>query len=188
MTQDSDVINKINNLYNPIDYIVEEPILFDTSFVKNTLSYPDNPLKQVNLNNTYSQFYSRGKARDILYNYIQKNNKTYDCVITTRFDFYNPIQVNLCDIDIQKIHVCNLHFPRKIISDNLMIMPTHMYLDVFNIQYNFDNILNNTNISDKIKSIGEVLEFNPESLITGMVYFYSLENYVCFNQKIPFFC
>lgn len=188
LIQDNQVIEKINSLYNPVKRLVEEPIVFDTSFIKNTISYPSHPYKQSNLNNVFSQFHSRGKCRDLLNDHIKDTNQKYDIVISSRFDFYNPININLETLDSARIHVCALHFPRKIIPDAFMIMPTQMYLNVFNVYHNFDKILDNHELANIVKQGGENLEFNPEELITSMIYYYDYSEQVFFNHQMPFFC
>lgn len=70
-SSNSDYENLIK-LFNPVDYIIETPILFDASGYK-------CPIWRQPLNNTLSMYYS-------IYKSFQLINSEYDYVIRTRFD------------------------------------------------------------------------------------------------------
>jgi len=197
------VIFAINKLYNPVCYDYEKPKQFDIDSLKESACYKnntnsDNFSKQLvkNMNNLMSQLYSRNRARDIFYNYIQSNNLLvgykdvviYDFVITSRFDFLRKIEIDLNDIDPSKIYVSVKHLPRKIFPDNFMIMNTQNYMNIFNLYNNLHNIINNKDIQNKLEKNGEMLIFTVESLILASFFYYFDDfNNVVYTQLIPNF-
>ena len=74
--------NDLIKLYNPKEYIIEKPIIFDASGYK-------CPIWRQPLNNTLSMFYS-------IYKSIQLISDEYDYVIRTRFDIdYSKFNLEL---------------------------------------------------------------------------------------------
>ena len=87
-------LNEILELYKPVQYKFEQPIIFDD---KNII----DPIWRQPLQNTKSMWYSIAKA----YNLIQKD---YDLIIRTRFDLrYEISTLDLESLDANKLHIWN---------------------------------------------------------------------------------
>ena len=163
------VIDKLNKLYNPKKFSYDKQKIFDGDKYRNTIAWKNTENKNT-ISNTLSQTYSRSKVRNLLLDYIKKNNVNYDCIITTRFDLLGDIKVNLNDIDLSKIYVNNYHKNRVLFDDNLMILPVEDYLKLFDLYNNLDNILNNKYIDSKMKLDNEKLQINMEIIILAACY------------------
>jgi len=165
-------IEHLKELYNPIafEYEVQKlnfdviPELMNTNVYKNTCE----PCK-LNTINVISQMYSRNKVRNLLDKYTKETNITYDCVILTRFDITMDIHylpnLKLNNLDLSKIHVSNSLRPRKIFSDNFIISPLSVFLKWFNIYEELLNYIDNTELLETVKSLGEGIAINPEELV-----------------------
>ena len=185
-------IEKLNNLYKPTDYIVEEPKRFDYKRFEHTLAFKNtaHSAKHVNnISNILSQCYSRNKVRNILNNYINKYNIQYDFVIHVRFDYVKHISINLNDIDLTKIYAPNnwVNANRIIITDPLIMLPQEHFLNIFNLYDNLENILNNNDVYELLKKYKEKLYLNSEELILASFFYYnySTENDIIFTPLIP---
>jgi len=170
---DKDLIAKINSLYNPKAYLFEEAKVFDmeknNDFV-NSIAYSntDKINKGIKISHTISHIYSRQQVRNLLYNTLQKENIEYDFVISSRFDFLKEINVNidLNNINNEKIYVSNIHKPRAIFSDSIILLSVENFFKLFNIYDNLHNLINNktlatliTNNNDKLVLVSEGLMF-----------------------------
>jgi len=173
------IVSTINNLYNPVAYITEEPRTFDYNEYKDTLavqnlekvSHKMGRTKEVHFSNTMSQMYSRNKVRDLLDSTIKNKNIAYDFVIMIRFDYFNTIPINLYEIDTSVIIVSNYMRPRKLVGDNILILPVQAFLDIFNIYKNLDYIMNNEEINQKMMANGEYFFCSPEEMVTASIYY-----------------
>jgi hypothetical protein len=186
---DKQIIEKLNNLYNPKKIQYEKPIQFDLKKYENTLMYKNTEKlnRTVEDNNFYSQCYSRNKVRNILNDYFIKTNEKYEFVITGRFDFLNEINIKLNELNSNNIYTSNIHLPRKIISDSLIISNTENYLNIFNIHNNFDILLDNNEIKNKMEDIGEQYILNSEEIIFSSIISNNLLENVIPNNMIPDF-
>jgi len=184
---DKNIINKLNELYKPRDFCFDNVKDFDLQKYKNSI-FIMHDTNEKDDKNVMSQFYSRNQVRNLLLDNIKKNNIEYKYVITSRFDFLKPITIDLNNINPDKIYVANLHLPRKIFPDNLMILSINNYLNLFNTFENLDNILHNEEIKKKVHENGEVLLFLPEMIlfVCFLYYFDDFSNVVYTNQ-IPDF-
>lgn len=170
---DKDIITKINSVYNPKAYLFEEAKIFDmetnSNFV-NSLAYSntDKMNKGIKLSHTLSHIYSKQQVRNLLYNTIQKEKIEYDFVISSRFDFLKEINldIDLNNIDNQKIYVSNILKPRALFFDGIVLSSVENYFKIFNIYDNLDNLINNkaldtliSNYNDKLVLVSEGLMF-----------------------------
>jgi hypothetical protein len=119
--------------------------------------------------------YSRNKARNVLQRYLEKNNVHYDFVLTLRFDLSIMPNIQFNELNKSNVYISNLHCPRKIMPDNCIIAPTDIYLKWFNIYEMLKDIIDNINLFEKIKSLNEDLDINPEELILAK-YIYHYQN------------
>ena len=164
--------------------IISLPILFALakSFLSNTIAYNNTLIarekrKKFNINNTFSQIYSRSKVRNILFNYVNKNKVNYDMVITLRLDYQTPIdflfnKINTNDKNL--VYVSNVNLPRKSIPDNFIVCSSlDIFFKWFNLYPNLKNIINNKKLEKIINNLGEKLEINMEEIILAnyLLYF-----------------
>ena len=180
------IINDLQNLYNPISCEIEnqEDIIFNESLYKNTLLYNNTTgLRITNINNTLYQMYSRNKARDLLNNYLNENNKNYDFVIFVRFDIGVMPIININELEKNKTYISNSLYPRKCFPDFCIISPTNIFLEWFNIYDKLSELLNNKELINKIYSYSEGFEINAEDLIFGKYIFHydNIDNIRYFN-------
>jgi hypothetical protein len=156
-------------MYNPVDHIYEHQIYdFDDTLYKNTLAYNNtlvNETKKNNINNVISQLYSRNKVRNLLNDYIKNTQIEYDMIIMSRFDIDNLPVLQLNNLDVSKVYISNVHFPRKIIPDNFIISSTNIFFQWFDIFDNFKNIIDNYELLKDIQLLGETIDINTEELI-----------------------
>lgn len=173
---DKDIITKINSIYNPKAYLFEESKYFDIE--KNNIAYLNTAHlvnKDIRISHTLSQLYSKQQVRNLLYNTIEKENIKYDYVITCRFDFLNEINVNidLNNIDNEKIYVSNIHKPRAIFSDAILLLSVENYFKLFNIYDNLCNLVNNKTLYYTfISKYNEKLNLTPENLTFANYLYY----------------
>jgi len=183
------IISKINNLYKPKSFSFDKPIKFNLSIYFNSVCFSNTDNHKLsNINNVYSQFFSRTKVRNTLFDYIKKFNKKYDFVITSRFDFLRTISINLYDINPLKFYCSDFLKPKLIFPDNFFILNTKTYLDLFNIIPNISKIINNHDLSSKLKSFNITLEFSPEIFIFSLyIYLFNNIDNVIYSNNIPNF-
>lgn len=184
---DKDIINKLNALYKPKGYIsdvsrefaYENKEEFNNSLmIKNTLAKHPHLFKLNRISNTFSNFYSKQRVRDLLNETIERESINYDLVIISRFDMLKDININLNLLDKNKVYVANMHRPRYIISDHMLIMNVENFLKTINVYNNLKNILNNKNVNDLVRSFNEELVFVAEGIIFAnyLYYFQNLDN------------
>jgi hypothetical protein len=164
LKQDTNIEEQLLNLYKPIRYLFEHKITFSIEPYKNTIAFQNmvQPKQIENIHNVLSQMHSRMKVCSL----FVEENRHYDYVITSRFDYCKPIDIDLSKINTQKIYVSNVHVPRHIIPDNCMMFPTEIYKAVFTDMY---AVLNDTRVDSLMKKHREVLSMNPEELVLANV-------------------
>jgi hypothetical protein len=178
---DKDIINKINLLYKPKAFLHEESRFFNvekSDFFLNSIAYlntSEHNKKGFRISNTLSRYYSQQQVRNLLYETIEKEKISYDFVITSRFDFLNKININLDNIDNQKIYVSNILIPRYIFADAILILNVETFLKLFNLYDNLPNLINNEEVNSLVKSYNETLIIVNESLLFSN-YLYHYKN------------
>ena len=191
---DKDIITKINSLYNPKAYLFEESKHFDiekNNEYINSIAYLNTPEfnKGIRISHTLSQLYSKQQVRNLLYNTIEKENIKYDFVITSRFDFLKEINLNidLNNIDNQKIYVSNFLKPRDLFSDNILLLGVENYFKLLNIYDNLSNIINNKTLDTLMAEYNERLCLVPESLTFANYLYYFKDIKKLEYVNFPFF-
>jgi hypothetical protein len=168
------VKNDINQLYNPISYLYEKPLdknketyLIEMEYIQQSIAYKNSiHWKKNNIYNTISQIYSRNKVKDLFETYITNTKTNYDMVITTRFDGYCfPNNLDISNIQKNKIYASSFHIPKYLIPDNFLIIPPDIYINWFNIYKNIKNIINNKELETKMNNINETFDINMEELL-----------------------
>lgn len=188
---DPDIISKINELYKPIAFKYDEPMIFKDKqqfIIESSVYKNSNGLIQNNINNLISQMYSRQQVRDLLSDYLDKNKSIeYDYVITSRFDFIRKIYINLNSLDNKYVYVSNINLPVKYIPDNFIISSQIVYLNMNNIYKNIENFISNDN-NNKIISYINKLEINAEyMLFANYIYYYNDLSNIKYSHLIPNF-
>jgi hypothetical protein len=168
------VKNDILQLYKPISYLYEKPLdknnetfLIEMEYIQKSIAYKNTPqYKQNNIYNTISQIYSRNKVKDLFEKYITNTKTNYDIVISTRFDGHDfPNNLEITNIQKNKIYASAMFKPRDAIPDNFLIIPPEIYINWFNIYKNIKNIINNKEIEREMNNINEGFEINMENLL-----------------------
>jgi hypothetical protein len=177
---DKDIINKLNLLYNPKAYLCNEATYFDFTKYANFLNSivylnTSDSNKGEKISNTFSNYYSKQQVRDLLYDTIQKQQIRYDFVIMCRFDFLNEINFDLTNINNDKIYVSNIHRPRFIFSDAIILLNVDNFLKLFDLYNNLPNLINNSEINSLVNSYNEKFIFVAESLLFAN-YLYHFKN------------
>jgi hypothetical protein len=176
LTCNLNVIAELNNLYHPVAHSYENQInTFDKKLYINTIAHRNALDKRCanNINNVFSQLYSRNKVRNTFNDYIVKNNVQYDAVMMCRFDYNTHINIDLNNIDLSNVFVGGMHLPRQIFPDCCLIMPQNIFLDWFNIFENLHIILDNAELQVIINKYNERLVINPEELIFANYLFHN---------------
>ena len=179
LKSDKDIITKINSLYNPKAYIFEEAKTFDMEKdddLVNGIAYLNTAdiNKGIVLSSTISNIYSKQQVRNLLYNTLQKEKIDYDFVIISRFDFLKELNVNidLNNIDNKKIYVSDIHKPRSIFSDAILLLGVENFFKLFNIYDNLHNLINNKTLDTLITNYNTKLVLVPEGLLFANYLYY----------------
>jgi hypothetical protein len=177
----------INTYYKPKKYIIENPIIFETDYIKNSLM--GKTLSQIeinNIDNAMSNIYSKYKSSLTLKNYVDENNVHYDFVLQIRFDFVNNINLNFNNLDKNKIYTACMS--RKYINDNIVIANYENFLLYSKSYENINEIINNENIKEKSFNFIGCFGFVPEILLTCNLIYYDLYDKIETNNgDIPNF-
>jgi len=170
----NEIKNELLKLYLPISHVFEKPlnktspdVTAEIEHINQSKAYSNGSTPhKMNTFNVFSQLCSRGKVRDIFYEYIKASNAHYDAVITTRFDGWNfPRDLKISTIEKNKLYISSMHRPRYVIPDNFLFMSADVYITVCNLYENMKRIINNDEIESKMKSVNEKMVFNSEEII-----------------------
>jgi len=186
-----DSINKLNTLYAPKAYQVDEPKKFNSTIesIKESILYKITPDKYIqNLNNTLSQLYSIQQACNVLQTYIQNSGIQYDYIILSRFDFRKEIEIQLHMLTNTMLYLSNIqesikHFGAYYISNY------EIFLNITNTFDNLINLINNTELITVFSQLtGISANLNVEQIIS-MNYLFFYKNYenINFTPLIPNF-
>jgi hypothetical protein len=155
---------------------------------KNTKITSDLETHRKKVNNILSQMYSRNRVRNIFATYCKANNVKYDAVIMCRFDFKHRIQLKLETLDLSYLYNGKLYGERKIIADNLIIMPMDVFLKLFNLYTNI-SVLNSSETERLVKSYGEEMVIGPEGILfANYIYNYKNVDKVKYINEIAYGC
>ena len=183
-------IDKLNQLYNPVASAEDKPIEFDRKMYDSSLLYRrSNEFAHENANNTLSQQYSRQRVRDLLLDHTKTHGIKYDFVIGSRFDFINPITVNINELNPRKVHLTACRFPRKHLPDPLIISNQRVFMKLFNVFNNFRNIINNDTLAKHFaKTCKELYIFHPEEILhMNYIYYFNDNSAFEYHDGIPNF-
>jgi len=177
-------------LYNPKAYTFEtQRENFNEIQYLDTLAYRKTPdLLKKNTYNTLSNFYSKTKARDLFYEYITLTNTKYDCVIYSRFDLYNEINIVLDKLDLSYTYVPDLPIAKPLIPDYFIISPQDCFLSWFTFYDNLKNILDNRELNTIMEEKKMNIILNVEQIFTSSYLFHNKTfDRLVYSQEIPNF-
>lgn len=159
LKQDVNIEQILVDLYCPVKYTIEDKIVFDAHKFEDTIAYRNtsNPVKRNNMHNVLSQLHSRMQVCKL----FTDENKTYDYVITTRFD-RGLVDFDLSKLDTTKVYVPDVLVPRCILPDICMLFPVETYKLVFS---NMFDVFNDKLIDALMKKHNETFEINAENII-----------------------
>jgi len=174
---DKNIQSNLFELYKPVAHVYEtqktdfSPQQFETTLAyKNTVS----PKKKENMNNIFSQMYSRSAVRNLLNQHILTNKAYYNTIIMTRFDYGGTLDFKLSDIDLSYTYVAGKNYPQRcILPDTFIMAPQTTFLDWFAMYDNMERVLNTTDVYINAKKYGEMIEINPEEIIMAHYLFYN---------------
>jgi hypothetical protein len=176
---DRQCIEKIKELYSPKRMIVEKPVSFDFSnLIESRIYKNSNAHLLQNLQNTFSQLYSKYQIGKIFEDYCQEHSIQYDIIVCIRFDFVNVIHLDLLNLPSYKIYSCPQPNQRFLLNDNCIVF-THFHLFLFYTKA-IENIamFKNDEIFEIIcKYELEGFELSPETISTANLIF-------CLGNKI----
>jgi hypothetical protein len=168
LAYNENMVTDLKNMYKPVLCLFETQIVkFNPQIYVNSLVYENTTSSnaRANVDNVFSQMYSRNKVRDILKYHIESTGTVYNCVICCRFDYKDSIELDLALIDCSKVYAANIYSPRKIISDNLLIIPTDVFVVWFDFFSHLNTILTSREIFNDMKRHSENLVINPEEML-----------------------
>jgi len=183
-------VDDLVKLYDPISYVVNDATTFDRSKYENTLLYNrSSEFSQNNANNTISQFYSRQKVRNLVLDYAKKHKINYDFIIGSRFDFIQPLDIDLNKLDPNGVHLTDCRFPRKHLPDPLVICNQNTFSKMFNVYNNLHNIVNNEELAEHFaKECNEEYIFEPEQTMhMNYIWHFKNNNAFRYHTGIPNF-
>jgi hypothetical protein len=191
-----EVENELLSIYNPVAYHFEEQREFDIELYKYTIAYKNSNIHRIkgfdasrNIQEkaqktscwvSISQIYSRYICKGLV-------KGEYDCVVTTRYDFLNDIDLDLNEIDLSMIYTNSCHVPRFLLNDNFLVFPLDKYKNVMNMYELLPTILNSKDVLSKMTEINEVLHINIEEILLASILFHNYEMYVIQTPLIPDF-
>jgi hypothetical protein len=185
---DENIISKLNDVYKPKKYRFEKSIQFDSKKYQNTIIYANTNASLLNnFSNTISQHYTRNQVRNILNEYIEETNESYEFVILGRFDFKNLIHIKFNELNNDLIYVSGVHYPRNIIPDFLCISNVKHFLLFSNTYDNLDQLVDNYELKTAMVPLREEHTFNSENLLLMSIVYHNLFSKVAFTNKIPDF-
>jgi len=190
-------IDRLNDLYKPIQYKVDEPKRFDISQIETSALYTfvmeqihtnNNRQKVNNLNNILSMFYSIQQVRDILQQHVSKTNTSYDYVILSRFDFLKEVKLNIATLMNHRLYVNDGGYRTKVFCA-YYVCDYNIFLNFANIFNNLPVIMNNRELLTHFRALNGIeCCINGEELMSlNYISYYGHYENVIFTPLIPNF-
>jgi hypothetical protein len=182
---DPHVIDFLVDALQPIDYLVDPPqTVFDTPPELDASPFWTNtaPELRKNLVNTLSQLYSRQQV----YELVKKHGVTYDVVIASRFDFFQPIGLDVASLDVTKLYVSNLLRPRHIFPDQFIIGNPAMVFSLMNAYNSLPSFLFSPHIVERLRDQREPAVLSSEMLLfAAFLNEHDVDGNVVYTDLIP---
>lgn len=180
-----DTVPFLLDAYRPVSCQIERPRTLDVPGIQESVIFQNSDhISRANLNNTLSQMYSKQRVRDLL----APRAYEYDWIIMSRYDFLNPIGVDMMELKQNKIYVPDFRLPQALFSDALVICSPSIFLPLFNAYADMESIMNDQALHDKMKMYGERAVLVTENILfASFVKHFSVKNHVEYTPKIPDF-
>lgn len=184
------VMEDLVMLYNPKKCMHEPPKQFDISHIqKSCMTIHLSEKEKGNIHNVVSNIYSKYKSCEQMMNYVQETKEEYDLAISIRFDFMNPLNLDLNMFNANKYSTT---FSIRIHINDCIVACNYAYFIIYSSAYlNIDAIINNSDIQQMSYAIMNEFKFVPECFVTcnlirqfGMQTANLIEN----RRDIPNFC
>lgn len=182
---DKDTIQFLLEAYRPVSCLIERPRTLSVPGIQKSIMFQNSDdITRTNLNNALSQMYSKQRVRDLL----SPKAHEYDLVIASRFDFVNPIRLDLTTLEKDKLHVADFRLPQAIFPDNLVVCNPDMFLRMFNAYADLERIMNDQALHHKMQRYGEQAVLITENILfASFLKHFSVEKDVIFTPQIPDF-
>ena len=182
---DDDTIPYLLKAYRPVSCQIERPRTLSVPGIQESIMFQNSDhITRANLNNTLSQMYSKQRVRDLL----APRAYEYDWIVVSRYDFLNPIRVDLRELEKGKLYVPDFRLPQALFSDALLICSPSIFLPLFNAYADMASIMNDEALHHKMGVYGERAVLVTENILfASFVKHFSVENDVAYTPKIPDF-
>ena len=194
MNMQSDLLD----LYHPVKHGFEEqksPDSFPVEYIRKSMAYrnisPEKSKMRDFMPNVLSQLYSLYCVHGLCKRHIETSGTKYDCIVVSRFDFQSNLnRIRLRDWDYtKKVILPENHYPRKLVSGSLIIMPPAVFLVWMGMYKDLDKLVNNMRLYRTMQNMGEMWHFNTEEIYTAAFLYYfraNLSNIVYIQPAIWF--
>lgn len=184
---DKDVVEFLLEAYRPVSWKIEPPRpKFDIPGIEQSpLFQNSNRELQANVTNSLSQLYSKQAVRDL----VKKSGVEYDMVVASRFDFLNPIDINLHELDVSKMYAPAFHLPRAIFSDAFLIAGPAIFFPLFNAYADLPYLMNARNLHEYVQTTyHEPAVLATEAImLAAFVDKFDVRNHIVYTPAIPDF-
>lgn len=184
---DKDLMPFLFDAYRPVMWKIEKPTTLNDmiSDIETSILFQHSDVsKKMNVHNTLSQLYSRQCVRNLVF----QTSTVYDMIVSSRFDFLKPIEVDLKSLDPSKLYVSDLHVPRKVFPDNFMISNPTIFFSMFNSFNDLPNIMNDQALHQTVQTFGEQADLGVENILfASFLKHFSIEDKVVYTCEIPDF-
>ena len=179
---DKDTIPFLSEAYRPISSKIERPRTLDVPGIQeSTMFHNSDEITRVNLNNTLSQMYSKQCVRDLL----STRAHEYDWIVMSRYDFLNPIRVDLRELEKDKLHVPDFRLPQALFPDAFVICSPSIFLPLFNAYADMESIMNDQALHHTMNLYGEQAVLVTENILfASFVKHFSVERHLAFTPHI----
>ena len=180
-----DTIPFLLDAYRPISCRIERPrILSVPGMVDSRMFQNSDATQRSNLNNSLSQMYSKQCVSDLVWD----RGHEYDWIVMSRFDFLNPIRVDLRKLEKDKVYVPSFRLPQALFSDTFVICSPSLFFPLFNAYADLGNMMNDQVLHQKMELYGEKAVLVTENILFGsFLKHFSVEKDVVFTPNIPDF-
>ena len=175
---------------------LDEPYQFQQNVdsLRDTPAFPAAAPTQVkHMANTISSVYSRWRVRVLLREAVSLRSLHYDLVFASRFDFINPLTLDLAALNPARIYASNLHrvHGRLLLACDCVVTGLPLFLKLFNMYPRLRSIASNTTLHAQMEAVNEPpIIAAPETLLTMQAFTLvpfgqALEDLVVYTGAIP---
>lgn len=182
--------SELSKLYNPTEIQVDPTYVHSNNSIKDSLiynttkHYQKKPAIYDNMENTWSQIYSRSRVCRL----VSESKNNYKLVVITRYDHRRQFTKILNkDLDFNYIYSAPRNsVENPLISDHLLITGFENFVKIFDVYNNLENIKNNKKLYELAKELNIEFLFNVEQLILlNIVYHFGNLDILKYDKDIP---